>query len=285
MIVDKITGYITIDLTKPYRRDIIHEALLTDFVSRGEDSQMSEMPAQPTLWRILGKDDRDQISQEWLEHVTCMGELCQQMGELALTNHDTFEWRYGHKDLIEAIEKARAEIREYVGEAPVELFGLMGEFITEADAMMSEYGTTDKADRDHEQEDIEPDPAFFHLAGVEIVAAIYRTLESHLLGLDLDNGIESDLGIPDEKLNAAMFDALGGRFVLYARVVRALAEKRYPTDLQAFVLLEELVADVDTDVDRSMDGQERMLCESRREWVKLARDNIGDRSRRGKGGS
>jgi hypothetical protein len=275
MIVDKITGCITIDLTKPYRREIIHEALLTDFVSRAEDSQMSETPAQPTLWRILGKDDRDKLFEEWLEYVTHTRELCGQMRELALTNHDTFEWKYGHKDLIEAIEKARAEIREYVGEAPVELFTLMAEFIAEADAMLAEYGTTDQADQEDEPtvtDQLKPE----QYLSVEYKAAVYRSLESYMLGLNLSENIEADLGV-DEKLNADALDSLGGRFTLYARVLRSIESNHYPQDLPAFVLLGELIDDAVKDVNGALDETDALLCGARREFLSILYSGIREK--------
>ncbi|HTA98692.1 MAG TPA: hypothetical protein VK730_13750 [Solirubrobacteraceae bacterium] len=112
----------------------------------------------------------------------------------------------------------------------------------------------------------QPEPERY--LSVEYQAAVLRTLESYMLGLNLDENMEANLGI-DEKLNADALDSYGGRFSLYARVLRALERRQYPEDEQALALLGELVDDAAHDVQTAMDATDSLLCSARREFVSI----------------
>jgi hypothetical protein len=111
---------------------------------------------------------------------------------------------------------------------------------------------------------------------VEYQAAVYRSLESYMLGLNLNENVEADLGI-DEKLNGDALEALGGRFALYARVLRALERRGYPEDLQALVLLGELIDDVSNDIEHALDETDKLLCSARREFLSILYSGIREK--------
>lgn len=104
----------------------------------------------------------------------------------------------------------------------------------------------------------------------EDAAAIHRSIESYLLGWNLEDGVERLLGIGG-KLNVETFATLGGRFALVGRVLAAVENHEYPLDDQAVAFLDELIEDASKDAETPLDGDDELLTKARREWLRMAK--------------
>jgi hypothetical protein len=271
-----MTTPIIIDLDKPYR-GILYEGLLREYETRTETQHVRNECEAPALWRIVGAPDRKDIEAQWLEYIQGIAILCDGMRELADPECRTFTWRFGKEALIESIKGARASITEWVGEAPLDRWDELAGVIEAADGMLAEYGVFEP---DTEPEIQSETVASEGHRGVRLpqedIAATYRALESFLLGLNFGETIEDDLGL-DEKLSASAFVSMGGRFILFGRVVRALEAREYPADAEAVALLDELIADVEKDMESPLDDLDTLLTSSRLEWLKLAKRVVADK--------
>lgn len=280
---------------KPYR-GILFEGLLRLYESGAEAVHMTSGPTAPALWRTVGAPDRKELIDGWREHIQLTTTLCYGMIQLLDPECSTLFWLFGRDELIETAKQAKASIKEWVGEAPLDRWDELSGIIEIADRMLKEYSEPASEDGDEtwtppddepEATTLEVEPTAKEAAAkaqpepeqhlsVEYQAAVFGSLESYMLGLNLGENMEADLGI-DEKLNADALDSYGGRFSLYARVLRALERQQYPEDVQALALLGELVDDVAKDVQTAIDDTDKLLCSARREFVSILYSGIREK--------
>lgn len=257
---------ISIDLHPRWVRETLVECFSGLLANLAEcvGNTMDDAPEIPYVVNIID-DASGTLSALFTDYIGDMGKYVVALEMLADESANTFDWKLGRELLIERLESVSKGTREYYAEAPTDLFGTLAEVVGCVDAMLTEYAKSDAAGGTAKAEI----PAMCPLP-FEDAAAIHRTIESYLLGWGLENGVEEQLGITG-KLNVPAFTDLGGRFALVGRILEAVQAHGYPTDQAAVCFLDELIEDSAKDTENPLDTTDKLLVESRREWLRLAK--------------